>query len=121
MTDEEVPAFDGDECSIHPINILAIHLALVASAGARWLALSFSKDRWPFFPDEARPDERQFQQALPRSLLDAGFPNPGKLWRIIKKEAIAKGTAAGQEKEPTLGHWIYVLERTEVKLEMRGT
>lgn len=122
-TDDEMPAFDHEDFSIHPINLLAIHLALVASPGARWLALSFSKDRWPFFPDENPPDlERQAQQALPKNLLDAGFPDPGKLWRIIKKENIAKETAAGQAKAPTSGmqHWIYVLERTEVKLEMRG-
>ncbi|QDS77531.1 hypothetical protein FKW77_000877 [Venturia effusa] len=123
-TDEEAPAFDHDEYSIHPINLLAIHLALVVSAGARWLALSFSKDRWPFFPDDDCPDvERQAQQALPKNLLDAGFPDPAKLWRMIKKENISKKTADDHAKVPTSGlqHWIYVLERTEVKLEIRGT
>lgn len=121
---DEVPPFDHDEYSVHPINLLAIHLALVASPGARWLALSFSKDRWPFFPDDDGPDlERQVQQALPKDLLGAGFPDPGKLWRMIKKENIVKKTADGQANVPASGlqHWIYVLERTEVKLEMRGT
>jgi hypothetical protein len=115
--EEDVPIFDDDEYSIHPINLLAIHLALVASAGAQWIALSYSKDRWPFLPDGEMREERQALQALPRNLLDTGFPDPGKLWRITKKEPILQGTG----EQSTLQHWKYVLERTEVELKLRGT
>lgn len=33
---------------IHPLHILAIHLALLAKPGARWISLSYSEDRFPF-------------------------------------------------------------------------
>jgi hypothetical protein len=123
-TEEKVPTFDDDEYSIHPINLLAIHLALVTSAGAQWIALSYSKDRWPLLPDESMRDERQAHQALPKNLLNTGFPDPAKLWKIIKKEAIMPETdESGKELAPrsTIQHWIYVLERTEVELKLRGS
>lgn len=122
--EKDMPVFDDDEYSIHPINLLAIHLALVAPAGARWIALSFSKDRWPFLPDESQREERRAHPALPQSLLETGFPDPGKLWKIIKKEVIAPEVdEAGREVAPrsTIQHWIYVLERTEVGLKLRGS
>jgi hypothetical protein len=121
-TEEAAPVFDAVEYSIHPINLLAIHLALVAPPGARWIALSYSKDRWPFLPDESMGQERQAHQALPKILLDTGFPDPARLWRITKKDLITPESSE-TEKVPrsTLQHWIYVLERTEVELKLRGT
>ncbi|KAF1956228.1 hypothetical protein CC80DRAFT_593699 [Byssothecium circinans] len=33
---------------IHPLHILAIHLAFIAKPGAKWIACSYSMDRFPF-------------------------------------------------------------------------
>lgn len=33
---------------IHPLHIMAIHMALLTKPGARWISLSYSEDRYPF-------------------------------------------------------------------------
>jgi hypothetical protein len=108
-----------DEYSIYPINLLAIHLALVAKPAARWIALSYSKDRWPFCPDESMLESTAADQALPKGLLDSGFPDPAKLWSLIKKESIMVKTT-GENVEHS-GHWIYVFERTDLEIKVQGT
>jgi hypothetical protein len=110
-----------DEYSIYPVNLLAIHLALVARPGARWIALSYSNDRWPFFPNESNPESTAADQALPKELLDKGFPDPAKLWSLSKKERVMEDkTDAGEDKLESRGHWIYVFERTDVELKVLG-
>jgi len=94
-------------------------LALVARPGTRWIALSYSKDRWPFFPDMSMPKPRAADQALPKELLDQGFPDPAKLWSMVKKEPVLRGTI--ETGITHRGHWIYVFERTTIELKVRGT
>jgi hypothetical protein len=111
--------FTEDEYSIYPLNLLAIHLALVAKPAARWIALSYSKDRWPFCPDDSMPESRAAEQGLPNELLENGFPDPAKLWSLIKKEPIVE-TTTGEGVEHS-GHWIYVFERTNLEIKVQGT
>lgn len=40
---------------IHPLHILAIHMALLTKPGARWISLSYSEDRYPFLPRQLPP------------------------------------------------------------------
>jgi EEF1A lysine methyltransferase 4 len=40
---------------IHPVHILAVHLALLAKPKARWVSLSYSEDRFPFLPKDSAP------------------------------------------------------------------
>ncbi|KAH7414087.1 hypothetical protein DE146DRAFT_16733 [Phaeosphaeria sp. MPI-PUGE-AT-0046c] len=102
---------------IHPLHVLAVHLALVTKPGARWIALSYSSDRFPFVDGlySSRPH-------LP------GFPDTGTLWKLVEKQEMggqsepqtyvnATGTLAYQ---PKVVHWVYVLKRTEVPLHVRG-
>lgn len=102
---------------IHPLHILAVHLALVTKPGARWIAVSYSNDRFPFADGlySSRPH-------LP------GFPDTGLLWKLVEKLEIggeeepepyvsAAGTVAHQ---PKVVHWVYVLQRTEIPLHVRG-
>jgi hypothetical protein len=102
---------------IHPLHVLAVHVAYVMKAGARWIALSYSSDRFPFVDGlySSRPH-------LP------GFPDSGKLWKLIGKEEVgskekiekavnASGTVTYQ---PKVSHWVYILQRTEVPLVVRG-
>jgi hypothetical protein len=102
---------------VHPLHVLAVHLALVTSPGARWVALSYSSDRFPFVDGlySSRPH-------LP------GFPDTGTLWKLLSKREVQSA-----EKEytvdvhgdrvvhrPKTSHWVYVMERTAVPLFVRG-
>ncbi|KAF2472250.1 uncharacterized protein BDR25DRAFT_302985 [Lindgomyces ingoldianus] len=100
---------------IHPVHILAIHLALVTKPSAKWISLSYSEDRFPFLPmslptpldqdptiasgstsptftTSAIAEEESFEDDLdddldniPQTVLDRGFPDPGLLWRLEAK------------------------------------
>lgn len=102
---------------IHPLHVLAVHLALVTKPGARWIAFSYSEDRFPFADGlySSRPH-------LP------GFPDTGLLWKLVDKQEIkvreepqtyvtSAGTVAHQ---PKVVHWMYILQRTELPLHVRG-
>jgi len=112
---------------VHPLHVLGLNLALLARTGARWIALSYSDQRFPFLHGKGyqpRTSDGQFDNSLPKDLLDQGFPDPGKLWFQIHKEAInadgeecKKGEDGVYRPEPK--HWIYVLERTPVELRVR--
>jgi hypothetical protein len=109
----EIP--DDDETdgleSIHPLHFLAIHLALVTRPGARWIALSFSRNRFPFLPSYSSDlDPEDWDSSLPLPIISQGFPDSSKLWKSISKELV-----------PESKHWIYVLERTDEDLKVRGT
>lgn len=103
--------------SIHPLHILAVHLALMTRPGARWIALSYSSDRFPFIDGlySSRPH-------LP------GFPDTGTLWKLLDKQEVSSpteesdfdGHGNGVIHRPKTSHWIYILERTEVPLFIRG-
>ncbi|KAF2651935.1 hypothetical protein K491DRAFT_605901 [Lophiostoma macrostomum CBS 122681] len=95
---------------IHPLSILAIHLALVTKPQARWISLSYSQDRYPFL--ENPPPFAH------------GPPNPSKLWRLLSKHEIEvseepTSNGAVTTHRPKVLHWVYVLERTELKVYTR--
>jgi ubiquinone/menaquinone biosynthesis C-methylase UbiE len=101
---------------IHPLHILAVHMAAATKPGARWIALSYSSDRFPFVDGlySSRPH-------LP------GFPDTGKLWKLIDKREVQN---QGRDSVDTVGdrvvhrpkstHWVYIMERTEIPLFVRG-
>ena len=121
---------EGRDYNIHPLHVLAIHLALTAaSPGARWIALSYAEHRFPFLnsPDhQPRVSMGEVDFSLPRDMIKAGFPDPAMLWRLISKEAVAStygGSTRGADgvHRPASYHWLYVLERTHIELKVRGT
>jgi hypothetical protein len=116
-TSDEHPSSRLSQSSepIHPLHILAIHLALLAKAQARWISLSYSEDRYPFLhqpiptfnkpsttspitPPEApaeQEDEDGFDDDLdddlddiPREIIDNGLPEPSTLWELEAKYEI---------------------------------
>lgn len=104
---------------IHPLHILALHLAALVPPGGRWIALSYSGQRFPFFePFPVRADEGR----LDPELLERGFVHPGRLWRLERKEVVevgmggAKPGGGGLVHEPRTAHWIYVMVRSELEL-----
>jgi hypothetical protein len=108
---------NGEPTKIHPLHILALNLAMVAAPGARWLTLSYSKDRYPFLPVLFGP----FPDKLPDDI-----PDPARYWRLVRKNEIQSEQEVPEKfKEnfdfvyrPVISHYIYVLERTDVKLEV---
>ncbi|PSN72787.1 hypothetical protein BS50DRAFT_482795 [Corynespora cassiicola Philippines] len=108
---------------IHPLHILAIHLALVAKPGAKWISLSYSMDRYPF--EDAILDEDL--DNIPQKVIDSGLPDPATLWRLEGKyeievppqESPQGNGAAFTTHRPKVLHWVYVLVRTDVEVFVR--
>ena len=102
---------------VHPLHVLAVHLAYVTKPGARWVALSYSSDRFPFCDGlySSRPHV-------------SGFPDTGMLWKLVskaeidseEKEEIVVNAAGTVTYRPKVSHWVYILRRTEVPLTVRG-
>lgn len=117
----------GETYKVHPLHVLGLNLALLSRTGARWIALSYSEQRFPFLHGKGyqpRTSDGQYDNSLPKTLIDQGFPDPGKLWFQIRKAAVnaegedcRKGEDGVYRPEPK--HWIYVLERTPVELRVR--
>lgn len=112
---------------VHPLHLLAIHLAaLTTPRTGRWIAVSYSEDRFPFLPP--------FPTSAGAGMLDdgvikAGFTHPYQLWRLERKERVeldeeeetlaerrkrlSQGMGTGTVHRPKVGFWVYVLRRTE--------
>jgi hypothetical protein len=120
----DVPSNDPIDWSIreapepvHPLHVLAVHLALVTKSGARWIAYSYSSDRFPFVDGlySSRPH-------MP------GFPDTGTLWKLLDKQEVEskeqKTTDINEVGtivyKPKVLHWVYILQRTDVPLLVRG-
>jgi hypothetical protein len=115
----EPPLQDAEP--IHPLHVLAIHLALIIKPGGRWISLSYSEDRFPFFRSRDRLQDCDDVEALPQEHLDHGFPDPGELWRLESKTDIqmAPMEKDGSTYRPSIRHWVYVLVRTDVEVRAR--
>ena len=113
-----------DHADVHPLHILAVHLAaLTTPRTGRWIAISYSDGRFPFLPPYAQSASHGF---LPDSAIKAGFPHPNQLWKLEAKERIEpraeeetlaqrrKRLKEGTVHRPQIAHWIYVLVRTDV-------
>jgi hypothetical protein len=104
---------------IHPVTLLAVHLAALAIPSARWVCLSYSSGRFPFLlPSDATSDP-EAEGNVPRELLEQGFPDPAALWRLERQEEVEATEEDDGGKvvhRPRVVHWVYVLERTEVSV-----
>jgi hypothetical protein len=111
-------AISSETHFVHPMNILALHLAVVTPPRARWIALSYSADRFSFITSPQSSED-----ALPIELWSNGFPLPSDYWTVLRKEAIEVPQSSDKSfsevvHRPTISHWVYVLERTDVQLTM---
>jgi len=112
---------------VHPLHILAIHLALVTRPGARWIALSYSANRFPFLPSyKSGISAEEYDSSLPADVIARGLPDPSKLWTLVEREPVpsAYGPKEGDLRDGVAQaawkHWIYVLERTGEELKVQG-
>lgn len=119
------------QAAIHPIHILALHLALLCPRpGSRWLVFSYSEHRFPFL-DPSRTNSTLYGDladgSLARDVLEAGFPDTSKLWRLQSKWSVE--TANGQDgcgsvEDGRMVHrppelcWVYVLVRTGLDVRL---
>ncbi|KAI7532532.1 hypothetical protein KC316_g16966, partial [Hortaea werneckii] len=114
---------------VHPLHLLAVHLAALTEPGkGRWVVVSYNEDRFPFFsPFVATHAEG----ALREDILEAGFPDPKRLWTLVEKRQVKvpppspDGGMVTHARRvvhtPDVFHWVYVLARTDVELTIRDS
>jgi len=103
---------------LHPVVVMAVNLALVAKPGARWIALSYSSERFDFL-------EAATSDWLPQGI---AFPHPNQLWRVVEKPKVddAEWQVRNEKRDDEVTHrpkvcnYVHVLERTDVPLFIRG-
>ena len=100
------------------VQVLAVHLALLAAPKARWVAYSYSSSRFwfldPYF-------EHQNDAHSPLDL-HPGLPHPKDLWNLVeRKEIIRPYGVSGETTATDAGdtHYLYVMERTDTPLNVR--
>lgn len=109
---DPVVDIEPKELPVHPLHLMAVHLALVTKPGARWIALSYTAERYPFLEGEAARMEDD-------GTSDAGIPDPRLLWVVVDKqriEAKEQEDSCGVTHRPKVYHWVYVLQRTSIPL-----
>jgi EEF1A lysine methyltransferase 4 len=111
-----------EKARVHPLNLLAVHLAaLVAPGTGRWLAVSYTNDRFPFFPAGAKTEA---DGLLTEETLAAGLPDPARLWNLHQKWRVKAAHEENIDSDtstvhrPEVWHWIYVLARTDVEVDV---
>jgi hypothetical protein len=97
---------------IHPLPLLAVHLAYVAKPGAKWISISYSMERFWFL------DENEAMSGKDDAS-DDGVPDPRLLWSVVSthqieaKEEVDGGRIAHK---PKVYHCVYILQRTSTPL-----
>ncbi|EXJ58674.1 hypothetical protein A1O7_06102 [Cladophialophora yegresii CBS 114405] len=107
---------------MHPMEVLAMHLAAVTAMDGRWIIISYSTERFWFL--EHKPKR-------PSDFLSNGNTgqqfgrkaDPKKYWRLDRKEPLAASesgsTPCDNVHRPQIYHWLYVLVRTTVPFQAR--
>ncbi|KAJ8107037.1 hypothetical protein OPT61_g9143 [Boeremia exigua] len=104
------------EIPVHPLHLMAVHLALITKPSARWVSLSYSSERYPFL-------ERETSTIEDDGTAGTGIPDPRLLWTVISKHQIeAKEQEDGDRvtHRPKVYHWVYILQRTATPLFING-
>lgn len=100
------------------VQVLAVHLALLAAPKATWIAYSYSSTRF-WFLDPNRQERDNINAPL---ALHSGLPDPRDLWtmtehrEIIRPYGTTGETTSGQAGDT---HFIYIMQRTDVALRVR--
>jgi hypothetical protein len=102
---------------MHPLAVMAVNLALVTKPRARWIALSYSNERFDILDTSSG--------VVPKSI---AFPHPADLWRLVERREIedverqahAEDKNASVTHRPKVYNTVYILERTDTPLFVRG-
>jgi hypothetical protein len=103
---------------VHPLVVMTVNLALVTKPGARWIALSYSNDRFYFLDSSA-------MDVIPQGV---AFPHPGDLWHVVEKHEVEniEEHVRNEKRDDAVTHrpkvcnFVYILERTHLPLFVRG-
>ncbi|KAK5192238.1 hypothetical protein LTR92_008185 [Exophiala xenobiotica] len=121
--------------SLPPVEVLALHLAAITAAGGRWIAISYSGDRFGFLERDTHAEietagNDDISTAVVSHPVDGQVVGPATFWRLDKKEQLAipeSEVSTGRNKSthtvhrPSIGHWLYVLTRTKASLATEPT
>jgi hypothetical protein len=116
----------GQTSSAYPVQLMAVHLALVTEPGARWISLSYSAERYYFLDAASSYSSVSAEQEQDS---DSALPNVRLLWRVLGKYELEapEMQVPGREQNsasvahlPKVYHWVHVLERTETPVAMRS-
>jgi len=104
-------------CSIHPLQVLSVYLALLAAPGAVWLAVSYKASRFDFLDNGFGDDYEDETRCL---------PHPGHFWTIEKttifeadEERQGSGKSHSVHRPKTMYH-LFQLKRTSAKFTRRS-
>ncbi len=115
------PLRHGIQAKVHPIHLLALHMAYLTPCGGFWIALSYSDHRFPYWPPYPKSTD---EGLLLQEIVDAGFAHPGSLWRLQSHDKLdapqteRKGDHVVHE--PRITHNLYVMVRTDVAIDRVG-
>ncbi|CCM04457.1 uncharacterized protein FIBRA_06637 [Fibroporia radiculosa] len=92
--------------SMHPIELLSLHLASLVRPGGVWISLSYSPNRFPSLKTELGTNGREDR---------AGVLRTSRYWDMEICEAVAapSGMSKAGVHAPTVHDYVYVLRRTD--------
>ncbi|OCH87461.1 hypothetical protein OBBRIDRAFT_796167 [Obba rivulosa] len=97
----------GEPMFLHPVGLLALHLASLVRPGGIWISLSYSSSRFAFLD---HPVEN-----------DMGSIHPGVFWALERVEGVE--APSGQQKTginaPNVLHQVYIMRRTDAPASAR--
>ncbi|KAJ3488209.1 hypothetical protein NLI96_g3027 [Meripilus lineatus] len=93
--------------SIQPMKLLSLHLAAVVAPNGVWLALSYSQERFQFLAEQ---EGKETQSEICPSLY----------WRVegVRGVDAPSGQEAAGVYTPRIQHYVYVLRRTEIRIDL---
>jgi EEF1A lysine methyltransferase 4 len=99
----------GEAMYIHPVCLLAIHLAALTKPGGTWIVLSYSETRFDCLGSEEGGDEH-FHESKNLGTV----PDPALLWiMVMKPEKISQAERMeGSVYRPKIAQWLYIFRRT---------
>jgi len=95
---------------IHPVCLLAIHLAALTKPGGTWIVLSYSDTRFDCLAGEEGGND-YFRE----SKKVGAVPDPALLWIMVMKQEMVSQVERMDESvhRPKIAHWLYIFRRTD--------
>ncbi len=115
------PPAPRTEAKVHPLHLLAVHLAYLTPCGGFWIALSYSDHRFPYWPPYPKTAD---EGLLLQDIVEAGFMHPGSLWRLQSHDTLDAPEVERKGDHvvhgPRITYNLYVMVRTDVAIDRVG-
>lgn len=100
--DVRAPLLAGGTRAVHPMEVLALHLAALVAPGSIWLAVSYSSTRFEFLASQ-----------------EGEKPRASDFWQLERRERITAQTESlGNVHAPEIYHTLFVLKRGTRALDL---